>query len=83
MGRKSPPAVYSPGESKSVSCRKIENGYIISESHSGKDGYSSCERFSATKPKLEVSAGVQHASGGASRPKTSSLGAAGKYLARK
>lgn len=74
---------YEPSESKSVSCRKIDNGYIISESYSGKDGYQSCERYSATKPKLEVSAGVQHASGAATRPKASSLGTAGKYLSRK
>ena len=84
MGKRSyaTPA-YDPGESKSVSCRKIDNGYIVTESHSGKDGYHSCERYSATKPKLEVEVSTQGASKSAPRRSTSSLGDASKYLDRK
>jgi len=43
-------------EYASVSVRKIDNGYIVSRSHSGPKGYSCVEEFSATKPKLEIPA---------------------------
>ncbi len=46
-----------PGGSreKSVSIRKIENGYIVSEStYGGKGGYKSTERFSPTAPTVQI-----------------------------
>lgn len=45
------------GESVSVSSRKIRNGYVITESRSGPDGYSCEETFSATKPNVGTAAG--------------------------
>lgn len=39
---------------RSVSVRKIENGYIISESTCGPKGYKSTERFSDKPPTLDV-----------------------------
>jgi hypothetical protein len=40
---------------RSVSVRKIENGYIVSEStYGGKKGYSSTERFVEKAPTLDV-----------------------------
>lgn len=42
---------------KSVSVRKIENGYIVRETeYGGKGGYKERERFSATAPKIDVAA---------------------------
>ncbi len=38
----------------SVSVRKIDNGFIISESHEGPKGYSHKERFSPTKPTITM-----------------------------
>jgi len=50
------------GESVSVSSRKIDGGYIVTESRSGPDGYSCRETFSATKPNVGVSAGSMDSS---------------------
>lgn len=50
---KSRGVICDPSESKSVSCRKIDNGYIVSESSYQNGQYKSSERYSAEKPKLE------------------------------
>lgn len=48
--------ICAPGESKTVSCRQIDNGYIVSESsYDAKGNYKSSERFTPDKPKLELS----------------------------
>jgi len=39
-------------EHSSVSIRKIDNGYIISESHSGPKGCSCKEFYTPTKPEI-------------------------------
>lgn len=39
---------------KSVSVRKIENGYIVSESTYGPKGYKSTERFTQKPPVIEI-----------------------------
>lgn len=44
----------SENESKSMRVRKIDNGYIVSEDTSGPDGYKSKERYTPTKPKIEM-----------------------------
>jgi len=41
-------------ESRSVSIRKIENGWVRTESSYGGESYSSKETFSKTKPSLDV-----------------------------
>lgn len=45
---------YSENESKSVRVRKIDNGYIVSEDSSGKDGYKSKETYTPKKPSIEM-----------------------------
>lgn len=40
--------------SRSVSVRAIDNGYIVSESSFGPDGYDSTETYSPNAPSLEV-----------------------------
>lgn len=56
--RPAPPitrASVSDGKTeRSVSVRKIENGYIISESTCGPKGYSSKETFSTKPPTVQV-----------------------------
>lgn len=47
------PEVASSGEA-SLSIRKIANGYIISESRTVRGKYTHTERFSPTKPKIEI-----------------------------
>lgn len=47
------PAV-SENERRSVSVRKISNGYIVSKSQSGKDGWKDEEMFVAKKPTIEM-----------------------------
>lgn len=44
----------SMGHEKSVSIRKIENGYIVSESTYGPKGYKCTERFEAKPPTVQV-----------------------------
>lgn len=55
MGQKASTAVDCPAsliesECCSVDIRKIDNGYIIRESRSTAQGYTSSERFSKTNP---------------------------------
>ena len=45
------------GEHMSVSVRKIDNGFIMSRSHSKGGEYKSVETYHATKPKLDVATG--------------------------
>lgn len=56
MARKSSPKSVAVPESQyaSVSVRKIDNGYIVSESMNGPRGYKCTERFSPTKPKITM-----------------------------
>lgn len=50
-------ACVSDGKTeRSVSVRKIENGYVVSEYTSGPKGYKSSERFSPTPPKIDIEA---------------------------
>lgn len=42
------------GREKSVSIRKIENGYIVQESTYGPKGYKSTERFEPKPPTVQV-----------------------------
>ncbi len=42
----------------SVSVRKIDNGYVITESCDGPRGYTSTERYSPTKPKITMPSAV-------------------------
>ena len=59
---KSKGMICAPGESKTISCRQIDNGYIVSESsYDAKGNYKSSERFTPDKPKMEL--------GGAAKPK--------------
>lgn len=39
---------------RSVSIRKIENGYIVSESNYGPKGYKCTERFTDKAPKIDM-----------------------------
>lgn len=39
---------------ETISIRKIENGYIVSRSTSGRDFYKQTEKFSPKKPKIDV-----------------------------
>lgn len=41
-----------------VSVRKIENGFIVSQSHDGPKGYQSKEFFTKTPPKVKIDTGV-------------------------
>lgn len=56
MAKSKPCSVDTP-EHVSVSVRKIDNGYIMSHSHSKNGEYKSRETYHATKPKLDVATG--------------------------
>lgn len=73
-----PKAPKSDNHSVSVDVRKIDNGYIIRESHVGDGSYRSCERFSPTKPTFEVRSSAKSDQKGASRSRSSLGGAIGK-----
>lgn len=45
---------YDRTERKSVSVRKISNGFIVSKDSSGKDGYKNEEIYTAKKPSIEL-----------------------------
>ena len=55
-------------EYASVSIRKIDNGFIVSKSHSGPKGYRCTETFSPTKPKIELPGGAPAAKAKAQSP---------------
>ena len=49
----------SPARSHvSLSSRRIDNGYIVSEHSDGPEGFKCTERFSAKEPKLSASVAV-------------------------
>lgn len=49
-------ATVKDGEHMSVSVRKIDNGYIVSHTKSGADGYECREVYHSEKPKPDVPA---------------------------
>lgn len=55
MGRMKYATAATPGESsRSVSVRKIDNGFVISESTCVNGDYRCSERFAATAPDIEA-----------------------------
>jgi hypothetical protein len=68
----------SENRSVSVDVRKIENGYIIRESHYGNGDYKCSERFSPKSPKVEVRSTVESGRKGGNARSSSLGGAIGK-----
>lgn len=64
--------------SVSVDVRKIDNGYIIRETHMGGGDYKSCERFSPTRPSFEVRSTAESGRKGGNARSSSLGGAIGK-----
>jgi hypothetical protein len=57
MGRMKYAAAAMPGEthsSRSVSVRKIDNGYVVSETTCSNGDYKSTERYCETAPDIEA-----------------------------
>lgn len=56
VDKKSKPVTATPTRDSSVniSVRKIDNGYIVSESRCGPKGYECKERYSASAPKVDI-----------------------------
>ena len=48
------PAPTSPNSSTTVSVEKIDNGFLVRESHYSGDEYRCSTRYCPTKPKIEV-----------------------------
>ena len=61
-------AFTSNSDSVSISTRKVENGYIVTESRSTGDDYSCREFFTETKPTLSASSGMGDYLGSADGP---------------